>query len=73
MIRVGSGGEPPEVGVSMESDPLVGGDAPSRTRWEASRWAPVEAALNRMVSVSWHDAVGVHDKDSENQICFAAY
>jgi len=48
MTRVGSGGEPPEVGVSMESDPLVGGDAPSRPRWEASRWAPVEAALNRM-------------------------
>ncbi|AQK54546.1 Lipid phosphate phosphatase epsilon 2 chloroplastic [Zea mays] len=49
MTRVWSGGEPLEVGVSMESDPIVGGEAPSRSRWEASRWAPVEAALNRMI------------------------
>jgi hypothetical protein len=72
MTKVGSAGEPAEVGVSMESDPIVGGEAPSRPGWEASRWAPVEAALNRMVSVSWHDAVGVLGKDSENErITFA--
>jgi dolichyldiphosphatase len=74
MTRVWSCGEPLEVGVSMESDPIVGGEAPSRSRWEASRWAPVEAALNRMVSVYWQDtvAVGVLDKDSGNHICFDA-
>ncbi|PWZ20023.1 Lipid phosphate phosphatase epsilon 2, chloroplastic [Zea mays] len=48
MTKVGSAGEPAEVGVSMESDPIVGGEAPSRPGWEASRWTPVEAALNRM-------------------------
>ncbi|PAN07793.1 hypothetical protein PAHAL_1G363200 [Panicum hallii] len=49
MARVGSGGEPlPEVGVSVESDPMLGGEESPGQRREASRWAPVEAALNRM-------------------------
>ncbi|CAO2047819.1 unnamed protein product, partial [Urochloa humidicola] len=49
MTRVGSGRESsPEVGVSVESDPMLGGEeSPGPTR-EASRWAPVESALNRM-------------------------
>ncbi|CAD6253566.1 unnamed protein product [Miscanthus lutarioriparius] len=42
MTRVRSGR------VFMESDPIVGGEAPSHPRWEASWWTPVEAALNRM-------------------------
>ena len=51
MVRVGSGGEPsPEVGVSVESDPMLGGEESPGQRREASRWAPVEEALNRMVS-----------------------
>jgi len=51
MVRVGSGGEPlPEVGVSVESDPMLGGEESPDQRREASRWAPVEEALNRMVS-----------------------
>ncbi|CAN6246425.1 unnamed protein product [Urochloa humidicola] len=49
MARVGSGGESsPEVGVSVESDPMLGGEESPGPRREASRWAPVESALNRM-------------------------
>ncbi|CAL5019074.1 unnamed protein product [Urochloa decumbens] len=49
MARVGSGGESsPEVGVSVESDPMLGGEESPGLRREASRWATVEAALNRM-------------------------
>ena len=55
MARAGSGGEPsPEVGVSVESDPMLGGEESLGQRREASRWALVEAELNRMVSFSWH-------------------
>uniref|UniRef100_K3YZP7 Phosphatidic acid phosphatase type 2/haloperoxidase domain-containing protein n=1 Tax=Setaria italica TaxID=4555 RepID=K3YZP7_SETIT len=49
MARVGSGEvSSPEVGVSVESDPMLGGEESLGPRREASRWAPVEAALNRM-------------------------
>ncbi|KAJ1280627.1 hypothetical protein BS78_04G246900 [Paspalum vaginatum] len=48
MVRVRSGGEPSEVGVSVESDPILGGEASSGARCETSRRAPLEAALNRM-------------------------
>ncbi|KAJ1280628.1 hypothetical protein BS78_04G247000 [Paspalum vaginatum] len=48
MTSVGSGGEEqPAVGVSMESDPILEVKALSGPRREASRRAPVEAALNR--------------------------
>uniref|UniRef100_A0A0A9E729 Uncharacterized protein n=1 Tax=Arundo donax TaxID=35708 RepID=A0A0A9E729_ARUDO len=52
MARVGSGASP-EVGVSGESDAILGGEESPGARREVARWAPVEAALNRMVSVSW--------------------
>lgn len=48
MARVGGGGEPPEVGISVESDPILGGEASSGPRREASRRSPVQATLNRM-------------------------
>ncbi|WVZ74045.1 hypothetical protein U9M48_022275 [Paspalum notatum var. saurae] len=49
MTSVGSGGEePPTVGVSMESDPILEAEALSGPRREASWRAPVEAALNQM-------------------------
>ncbi|KAF8729734.1 hypothetical protein HU200_017699 [Digitaria exilis] len=51
MARVGSGGESAEVGVPVESDPMLRGEESPGPRREASRWAPVEATLNRM-----HDA-----------------
>uniref|UniRef100_A0A0A9DNH6 Phosphatidic acid phosphatase type 2/haloperoxidase domain-containing protein n=1 Tax=Arundo donax TaxID=35708 RepID=A0A0A9DNH6_ARUDO len=47
MARVGSGASP-EVGVSGESDAILGGKESSGAMREAARWAPVEAALNRM-------------------------
>jgi len=34
----------------VESDPMLGGEESPGQRREASRWAPVEEALNRMVS-----------------------
>ncbi|WVZ74044.1 hypothetical protein U9M48_022274 [Paspalum notatum var. saurae] len=49
MVRVGSGGEPPEVAASVESDPILGGEASSGPRWETSRQAPLEAAMNRLM------------------------
>nr|CAB3503255.1 unnamed protein product [Digitaria exilis] len=51
MARVGSGGESAEVGVPVESDPMLRGEESPGPRREASRWAPVEATLNRMVKV----------------------
>lgn len=64
MARVGSGGESTEVGVSLESDPMLRGEESPSPRREASRWAPVEAALNRMVSFfSWHRAMNVLGKE----------
>ncbi|XP_062220042.1 lipid phosphate phosphatase epsilon 2, chloroplastic-like [Phragmites australis] len=41
-------GASPEVGVSGEVDAILGGEESPGARREASRWAPVEAALNRM-------------------------
>jgi hypothetical protein len=59
MAMVGSGAEsPPEVGVSVESDPMMGGEESPGPRKEASRWALVEAALNRMVSFFLASAIG---------------
>uniref|UniRef100_A0A0A9DQT9 Uncharacterized protein n=1 Tax=Arundo donax TaxID=35708 RepID=A0A0A9DQT9_ARUDO len=55
MARVGSGASP-EVGVSGESDAILGGEESPGARREAARWVPVETALNRMVSVSWDGA-----------------
>ncbi|KAL6634980.1 hypothetical protein ACP70R_027651 [Stipagrostis hirtigluma subsp. patula] len=47
MARVGSGASP-EVGVFGEGDAILGGEELPGRRREATRWAPVEAALNRM-------------------------
>jgi hypothetical protein len=53
MARFGDGASP-EVGVSGEGDAMLGGEESPGARREAARWSSVEAALNRMVSVSWH-------------------
>ena len=49
-VESGCDGASPEVGVSVESDPMLGGEESLGQRREASRWALVEAELNRMVS-----------------------
>ena len=49
-VESGCDGASPEVGVSVESDPMLGREESPGQRREASRWAPVEEALNRMVS-----------------------
>ena len=54
-VESGCDGASPEVGVSVESDPMLGREESPGQRREASLWEPVEAALNRMVIFfSWH-------------------
>ncbi|KAG2651857.1 hypothetical protein PVAP13_1NG320700 [Panicum virgatum] len=45
-VESGCDGASPEVGVSVESDPILGREESPGQRREASLWEPVEAALN---------------------------
>ena len=54
------GGASLEVGVSAEGGAMVDMGRDDELRGpspEANRWAPVEAALNLVVSASWHGTI----------------